>query len=199
MERYYWGRMYQAGDDDLQSLCGGLDSHRLHQTEVRAIAYRINIDMNNGKYHTESYRQKQAAKVDRRFGPVMEHDKICEACGVDFVWVGREKTKGFENARYCSRSCSNFRGKGNEWAQLRNTELKRYTTICFAHHEKKCVVCGEDKIVAVHHYNEDHKDDRPENLVPLCPTHHEYIHSSKYKHLIKDTIDNYVRRFGGLV
>jgi len=25
-----------------------------------------------------------------------------------------------------------------------------------------------------------HSDNRPENLVPLCPNHHEMLHSNKY-------------------
>lgn len=75
----------------------------------------------------------------------------------------------------CSRSCANsfFRKK------QRNPNWKEdsYRSTCFAFHEKKCVVCGENKIVAVHHYNQDHNDNRPENLIPLCPTHHAYVHS----------------------
>lgn len=75
----------------------------------------------------------------------------------------------------CSRSCANsfFRTK------QRNPNWKEdsYRSTCFAFHEKKCVVCGENKIVAVHHYNQDHNDNRPENLIPLCPTHHAYVHS----------------------
>jgi len=37
-----------------------------------------------------------------------------------------------------------------------------------------------DKIVAVHHINHNHSDNRPENLVPLCPNHHEMLHSNEY-------------------
>lgn len=148
--------------------------------------------MNNGKYHTKEYKEKQRAKVDRKFGPILDHNKVCERCSTPFVWTGREFTNGFKNARYCSRSCSNHRGTGIEWAKTRNVELTQYTTICFAHHEKKCVVCGEQNIVAVHHFNENHDDNRPENLVPLCPTHHEYIHSKKYRHLVEQTVVDYI-------
>lgn len=66
--------------------------------------------------------------------------------------------------------------------------------ICFDNHAKECVVCGENKIVAVHHYNNIHEDNRPENLVPLCPTHHAYMHS-KYKKLIKQKVDEYVQYY----
>lgn len=34
VHQYTWGRMYQAGDGDLQLPCGGLDSHRLHQNLI---------------------------------------------------------------------------------------------------------------------------------------------------------------------
>ena len=151
--------------------------------------------MNNGSYHTKSYKDKQAAKNDRRFGPVLDHKKICERCEDEFVWTGREKTNSFEKAKYCSRSCSNHRGSGLDWAELRNTELTQYKTICFAHHAKKCVVCDERNIIAVHHHNEDHYDNRPENLVPMCPTHHEYMHSS-FRCLVEKIVDEYVRNWG---
>ena len=70
----------------------------------------------------------------------------------------------------------------------------RYTTICWKEHKKECIVCGENKIVAVHHYNENHDDNRIENLVPLCPTHHQYMHS-RYAEEIKHIVDNYVNTF----
>lgn len=68
---------------------------------------------------------------------------------------------------------------------------KNYRTICFANHEKKCIVCGETKIVEVHHLNENRKDNSPDNLVPVCPTHHQYIHS-RYKNLVMPIIELYL-------
>ena len=88
----------------------------------------------------------------------------------------------------CSYSCSNtfFRsGKNNP-----NWNGNNYRHICFDTHGKKCIVCGEEKILSVHHINEDHSDNRPENLVPLCPTHHQYLHS-KYK----DEVQPYINKF----
>lgn len=71
---------------------------------------------------------------------------------------------------------------------------RRHIGICFKNHAKECVVCGETKIVAVHHYNHDHEDNRPENLVPLCPTHHAYMHS-RFKKLIEEKVRDYVQYF----
>lgn len=88
----------------------------------------------------------------------------------------------------CSYSCSNtyFRGGANpEW------KYKSYRAICFQAHGKKCLVCEETKIVTAHHLNEDHDDNRPENLVPLCPTHHQYVHS-RYRNEVQPIIDRYV-------
>jgi hypothetical protein len=47
----------------------------------------------------------------------------------------------------------------------------------FRHHQRACVVCGEDRVIDVHHLNYDELDHNEENIVPLCPTHHRYIHS----------------------
>ncbi|NBP01950.1 MAG: hypothetical protein EBU90_17835 [Proteobacteria bacterium] len=99
------------------------------------------------------------------------------------------------NAITCSHSCSNkhFRtGENNgNWKQ------DAYRSTCFNAHEKKCLICGEEKIVAVHHLNENHDDNRAENLIPLCPTHHQYVHS-RYADdvlpIIKSYIENYKLR-----
>lgn len=39
-----------------------------------------------------------------------------------------------------------------------------------------CLVCGEVRITQIHHLNRDPKDNRPENLMELCPTCHYLIH-----------------------
>lgn len=111
--------------------------------------------------------------------------KICPICFAPFVTQnGHPKEK-----QTCSYSCSNtyFRsGKNNG-----QYNEKKYRNVCFENHEKKCIICGEDKIVAVHHFDENHENNDPTNLVPLCPTHHQYIHSG-YKELIEEQVINYI-------
>lgn len=87
----------------------------------------------------------------------------------------------------CSKSCSNtyFRTGLN---------ASNYKTICFSNHKKECIICKENKIVAVHHYDENHENNKPENLVPMCPNHHFYYHS-RYRHLVIKKIDKYVKNF----
>lgn len=93
----------------------------------------------------------------------------------------------------CSHSCSNtyFRSGVNN-PNHKNGD--NYRTICFHYHKKECIICGEDKIVSVHHYDENHDNNEITNLVPLCPTHHQYVHS-RYKDLVQDKIDEYIAQF----
>ena len=146
--------------------------------------------MHNGKYHTEKYKNKQAAKIDRNFRPVEEHKKVCERCNNEYVFIGRKLTKTFELSKFCSRSCANNR---KDWWKNNAT---KYTTITFNNWERKCVVCEFDKIVEVHHLDENHNNNEPTNLVPLCPNHHQMVHS-KWKCEVIEQINQAVKNKWG--
>lgn len=121
--------------------------------------------------------------------------KKCPVCNSEFKTM-----KGHKREKVtCSHSCSNsfFRSgdsnpnwKGDERIKF-ETEYRR---ICFEHHKKECVVCGENKIVAVHHYDENHNNNLLDNLIPLCPTHHQYVHS-RYKNEVLPIIEMYRNKF----
>lgn len=53
----------------------------------------------------------------------------------------------------------------------------------------KCVVCGFDKIVDLHHLDMDKKNRSSDNLIGLCPNHHQMIHS-KYREEIFKILEN---------
>ena len=96
----------------------------------------------------------------------------------------------------CSVSCHNthFRSGVNH----PNHKPHKYRTVCFHYHEKKCIICGEENIVEVHHYDHDKTNNDPGNLIPMCPTHHQYIHS-RFKHLLIDKVEKYVKTGCGKV
>jgi hypothetical protein len=126
--------------------------------------------------------------LQKKYSKYVEIIKNCPVCGVEFKTVINNKNE----KTTCSYSCSNtfFRsGKNNP-----NWKDEKYQTTCWFHHKKECVVCAESLVVAVHHYDENHNNNSPENLVPLCPTHHHYVHS-KHKHLVIDKINEYVYNF----
>jgi ribosomal protein S27AE len=109
----------------------------------------------------------------------------CPVCGKVFETLNDKKQK-----IVCSKACANtyFRSGENN-PNYKGSES--YRSICFKYHKKECIICGEKTIVAVHHFNEDHNDNNPRNLIPLCPTHHQYMHS-KHKKLIIDKVKKYI-------
>jgi hypothetical protein len=46
---------------------------------------------------------------------------------------------------------------------------------------QKCVVCGFDKVVDLHHLDSNKQNASEENLMGLCPNHHKMIHNFRYK------------------
>lgn len=52
---------------------------------------------------------------------------------------------------------------------------------------KKCLICGFDKVVELHHLDKNKKNNSEDNLIGLCPNHHKMIHRAKYrKEIIKE-------------
>lgn len=118
-------------------------------------------------------------------------EKICPVCTNKFETVINHRDEKIT----CSHSCANtfFRsGRNNP-----NWKDDRYTTTCWEYHKKECIICGENKIVTVHHYDENHNNNSPDNLVPLCPTHHQYVHS-RFRDLVIDQIEIYLYNFNKL-
>jgi len=134
-------------------------------------------------------------KKETTKGNIKKHETSCFLNPINTV-LCKNCNDPIKNYKFskgtCSRSCANTYFRSG--VQNGNWGGERYQTICFTQHKKECIICKEDKIVAVHHYNEDHDDDRIENLVPLCPTHHSYMHS-KYKNEIVERVDKYVEEF----
>ena len=143
------------------------------------------------KYKQDNIARGQALG-NNRFGNYKNFAVTCEACNTEFEVKEREKLFPSKEKYFCSRNCANSTGGKAKAKKHHYDEVATYTTIVWRHHEKKCVICGEDKIVAVHHLNENHNDNDPKNLVPLCPTHHQYMHS-RYKEEIEYIVNDYVK------
>lgn len=113
-------------------------------------------------------------------------EKSCKVCFATFkTRVGSPKEQ-----HTCSYACSNTYFRSGENNGQWKAGNKHYARICFMYHERRCIICGEERIVAVHHYDENRKNNAPENLIPICPTHHVYFHS-RYRNLVEVKIDEY--------
>ena len=102
--------------------------------------------------------------------------KICPTCAKEFT-----TTKNSKEKTTCSRSCANsyFRSGKNHPNYLG----QNYRIKAIEEYGHSCVICDEKNIIEIHHLDENHQNNDINNLIPLCPTHHRYMHS-KFKYLI---------------
>ena len=147
--------------------------------------------------YKKRYGKNLETAADKRFGAKQSFIVSCEVCDKPFEVIERSMLHPNKKHYFCCRKCANSIGGKAKSKKHHHDDVAHYITVAFRHHEKKCVVCGEDKIVAVHHYDCNHNNNEPNNLVPLCPTHHSYMHS-KYKYLIENQVKNYVNKRGVL-
>jgi|GEM_PF-1456425 len=172
-----------------ETFCKQNPNHKLQNTEParqKALSLKIKCKWCNDKIVKANIKKHENTCI-KNPKVIAEKTKHCPIC--DKIFLGDSTT--------CSYACSNtyFRhGKRGGYQYVDDNiliERKDYRQLCFRYHDKKCIICGEKNIVAVHHLNENHDDNRPENLIPLCPTHHQYCHSS-YKHLVDKQIKEYI-------
>jgi hypothetical protein len=141
-----------------------------------------------GDISTTHFLPKGNRRGIRKYEVVTKNCPVCNAPFQTLLGSPKEKVA-------CGYSCSNrLTNRGN----CNREDKLTYRTICFRHHEKKCAVCSEVNLIEVHHYDGNHSNNVAKNLVPLCPTHHQYC-PSRYKKLIQGKIDEYVTNFNRTV
>lgn len=122
----------------------------------------------------------------------------CSMCNKEFEITPKRFKNSKSGLFFCCKKCKDEAQKikyGLKQIQPKHYGISdRYQKICFKHHPHKCCICGEENIVACHHYDGNHNNNDICNLVPLCPTHHSYWHS-KFRNLIQDKVDEYVKNF----
>lgn len=168
--------------------------------------YNRATDKANHSRHCESNPNKQKsyqrnvelinARINETLGKYKIFEVECQACVKSYEVKEREFQFPSKKYYFCSRKCANSVGGKAKAKKYHPDELATYVTVAWRHHKKECIVCGEEKIVAVHHLNEIHSDNDPKNLIPLCPTHHQYVHS-KYKYMVEDKINTYLKQKWG--
>jgi hypothetical protein len=157
-------------------------SHLSYKGTTASTAISSRLNQTECKFCGKFFLSSNISKHENMCFLNPENIKLCKVCN--------SPIKNFKTSKgTCSRSCANklFRTGENHG----NWKQDRYQTTCFAHHDKKCVVCNEDKIVEVHHLDHNKSNNNPENLIPLCPTHHQYWHS-RYRVIIEDIVFDYI-------
>ena len=142
----------------------------------------------------ESYKKMAEAtkhRFDKKLGEYKDYTVQCHTCDNNITVNEREHQHPLNEQYFCSRSCANSMGGTAKALKYHPDEVAHYTTVAWRHHKKECIVCGFDKIVAVHHMDHNHQNNDPENLIPLCPNHHQMVHS-RWKDEVIPHIEEYL-------
>lgn len=76
-----------------------------------------------------------------------------------------------------------------DYAKARNYQkYHNITSELYKEVTKSCVLCGFDKVVDLHHLDENKKNNSKENLVGLCPNHHKMFHNFNYRKEVQEVL-----------
>ena len=98
----------------------------------------------------------------------------CSYCGKKIKRL-KSRLKSQTGEYYCSRECGN-RHKNSLIMQTKNGSA--YRRNAFLEYEHCCAICGwdeDERILEVHHIDENRNNNNLENLIILCPTCHRKI------------------------
>lgn len=151
----------------------------------------------------KKYNCKYCNKITTHQG-LLKHEEYCihnpkNRRGCKFC--GKQLFKLKSAGDYCNHTCANKKRaqtqKGINHPNFLQEGQDAYKFICFHYHEHKCIICGEKLIVEVHHFDHNRLNNEPSNLIPVCSTHHRYLHS-RYKKLIISKVVKYKESFSGV-
>lgn len=138
-----------------------------------------------------SEEQSQKQKLDIR-------TKVkCAYCGKEFLRLNSKLNNSKSGLYFCSRECKDTAQSlksGDNFKSLRpehyGSLFGDYRKLAFKNYPHKCAVCGYDedeRILQVHHKDENREHNNLENLIILCPNCHWKITLHLYT-LTKDNI-----------
>lgn len=105
----------------------------------------------------------------------------CLYCGKELVRVPSDVSKSKSGNFYCSHSCkaayeNSLKIQKGVYGSY--DDLKNYRKKAFDNYEHKCIVCGwneDERVLEVHHKDENRDNNKLSNLCILCPICHKKI------------------------
>lgn len=70
------------------------------------------------------------------------------------------------------------------YSHIKRYNARRYHNLSLEAYKqvtKRCVICGFDNVVDLHHIDGNHKNNHPSNFTGLCPNHHKMYHAEEFK------------------
>lgn len=103
---------------------------------------------------------------------------LCAWCGKEIERTPSQIEKNKSGFFYCCKEHGNLhknflRREAGEWKDGKNYRLKAFNA-----YDHKCAICGwneDERILEVHHIDENRENNEIDNLVILCPTCHRKI------------------------
>ncbi len=128
-------------------------------------------------------------KICKNCGQEKEHHGkgYCFNCYKKLAWQPKRiicKRCKREMPHHCKGlcpGCYNFmfhleKTKSLNYKKYHNISLELYRKLT-----KKCMVCGFDKVVELHHLDENKENSSEQNLIGLCPNHHKMLHDFRFR------------------
>ncbi len=154
---------------------------------------------------SERYKNKNPAFVEKTCSfcgrkvmltTLRRHEKSCylNPENITLCPVCDTPIKDYTHTTTCSNKCSKIYFVSTYNESRKNRKDLTYRTICFKYHKKECIICKENNIVHVHHYDGNTDNNAPLNLLPFCATHHQYMHS-KFIKLIIEKVELYRQKW----
>jgi len=140
--------------------------------------------------------KKRGICVNCRREMYIHGKKMCCTCFKKLFWKQRTflcprcKRKMPYHAKGLCDGCYNYvfyldKTKERNYKRWYNLNIKTYKQIT-----KSCKICNFNKIIDLHHIDNNHDNNSEENLIGLCPNHHKMIHMFQYKKEIIAQLEN---------
>ncbi|MFA5084167.1 MAG: hypothetical protein WC475_02170 [Candidatus Paceibacterota bacterium] len=117
--------------------------------------------------------KKQVVKLVSLYkNPKMSMEKLCKFFQIsdDTITrtIKREGITARKTAGFCDKENSNWKG-GLSRHYAKNVAMRHFK-------KNNCAICGYKISVDVHHRDNNNRNNKPDNLVLLCPNHHREAH-----------------------
>lgn len=125
--------------------------------------------------------------------------EMCVNCYRKYAWKRTKiicKNCGKERYHKAFGLCSTCHVKLHHYDKTKAYNYRKWHNISLELYRKltnKCLLCGFDSIVELHHLDGDHKNNSESNLIGLCPNHHKMLHNIAYKDEIKEEIEKKIK------
>ncbi len=131
-------------------------------------------------------------------GELKEHHAkgLCYSCYKKISWKPKKqickrcKRELPLHAKGLCAGCYNFVFHSNKTKKDNHEKWHSISQELYNKKTKKCCICGFNKIVELHHLDENKKNNNENNLVGLCPNHHKMLHNFKFRKKIIQKLKN---------